>query len=175
MATSNSPVTILQPHRNPWTPRTGMKMIEESNFVLRRQDQTSDRWCFWWLPHLHLPSPNDPGKTTVLTNPDLHCSRGTKEPMIQMFPRCVKTPLFSNNVSNFGELFFLIFFLGRSPTKFQRSLKPSWESMGGPACYKRSDKVEFNFRYIFMSNNWQIFVSISFEYFFLKVYIFHFS
>ena len=46
------------------------------------------------------------------------------------------------------------FFLGRSPTKFQRSLKPSWESMGGPACLKGSDKVEFNFRYIFMSNDW---------------------
>ena len=153
VATSNSPVTILQPHRNPWTPRTGMKMIEESNFVLRRQDQTSDRWCFCWLLHLHLPSPNDPGKTTVLTNPDLHCSRGTKEPMIQMFPRCVKTPWFSNNVSNFGELFFLIFFWGRSPTKFQSSLKPSWDRWEAlPA--KRDRIKSSSILDTFLSNNW---------------------
>ena len=151
-ATTNSPVTILPTHRNPWTPRTVMKKIE-SYFVLRRQDQTSDRWCFCWLLHLHLPSPNDPGKTTVLTNPDLHCSQGTKEQMFQMFPRCVKTPWFRNNVSNFGELFFLIFFWGRSPTKFQSSLKPSWDRWEAlPA--KRDRIMSSSILDTFLSNNW---------------------
>ena len=126
-ATTNSPVTILPTHRNPWTPRTVMKKIE-SYFVLRRQDQTSDRWCFCWLLHLHLPSPNDPGKTTVLTNPDLHCSQGTKEQMFQMFPRCVKTPWFRNNVSIFKILANCF-----SWSFFEEGVRRSFKAVWSPA------------------------------------------